>query len=164
MSKKQKYTLDEAQEKLEHYCALQERSHFQITKKLHSWGIYGEAAEDILTHLIQENYLSESRFAEAYVKGKFRMNKWGKIKIMQGLKQHGVSEYNIHQATEVIDDEAYHNTLKKLAQQKSSTLPSDLNAFEKKHKISNYLAQKGYSYADIQPILDDIAFQKEDEA
>lgn len=154
----QKYTLDEARERLENYCALQERSHRQIQQKLHKWGIYGDAAEEIITALIQENYLNESRFAEAYAQGKFRMNKWGKIKIQQGLNQHGVSDYNISKSLEVIDEKDYNACMKKLALQKLKTLSDSLPPYEKKYKVSSYLAQKGFSFDEINGILDQMSF------
>ena len=34
----------------------------------------------------KEDFLNEERFAKAYAGGKFRMKKWGRGKIIQGLK------------------------------------------------------------------------------
>jgi regulatory protein len=152
--KKQKYTIDEAQDKLEAYCAKQERSHQQIQKKLYDWGIFGDTAEEIISQLIQDNYLNEARFALAYAQGKFRMNKWGKIKIEQGLKHHGVSDYNIPKALAEIDESEYQNCLEKLAIQKLKTLDEDLSNYEKQGKLTAYLAQKGFSYHDINNMLE----------
>jgi regulatory protein len=150
--KKQKYTLEEALDKLEAYCAKQERSTAQIRKKLWGWGIYGDEAEELISELILANFLSEERFAEAYVRGKFRMNRWGKQKIQQGLQQHEVSEYNIRSALSEIPKEEYEEVLRQLAKEKDRLLPKGLSSIERKTKVTRYLLQKGYDYGDIKQL------------
>ena len=152
--KKQKYTLAEALDKLEAYCAKQERSTAQIRKKCWGWGIYGDEAEELISELILANFLSEERFAEAYVRGKFRMNRWGKQKIRQGLKQHEVSEYNIRAALSQIPPKEYKEVLQQLAAEKDRLLPKGLSSYERKAKITRYLLQKGYGYGEIKEVTE----------
>lgn len=151
--KKQKYTLEEALDKLEAYCAKQERSTAQIRKKCWGWGIYGDEAEELISKLILANFLSEERFAEAYVRGKFRMNRWGKQKIRQGLQQHEVSEYNIRSALSGIPPKEYKEVLHQLAAEKDRLLPKGLSSYERQTKVTRYLLQKGYDYADIKQVV-----------
>lgn len=150
--KKQKYTLQEALDKLESYCAKQERSTAQIRKKCWGWGIFGDEAEELISELILNNFLSEERFAEAYVSGKFRMNRWGQQKIKQGLQQHEVSEYNIQKALSEIPQKEYHNTLLQLAKEKDRLLPKGLSPYERRTKVTRYLLQKGYDYTAIKQL------------
>lgn len=63
--------------KIKHYCAYQERSHYETREKLYSLGLYKSQVERIMSALIEENYLNEERFSIAYAVGKFRINKWG---------------------------------------------------------------------------------------
>ncbi len=49
--------------------------------KLSLWGIENDDAEKIIEILIKENFINEARFAAAFVRDKFKYNKWGKIKI-----------------------------------------------------------------------------------
>ena len=51
------YTVSQALEKLKSYCAYQERSQFEVNKKLNSIGIYNDEADEVAYHLIQENFL-----------------------------------------------------------------------------------------------------------
>ena len=81
MQKQAAYSLDEAQKKIEHYCAYQERCHQEVVQKLRQMKMIPQAIDVIIGKLIQENYLNETRFAQSFARGKFRIKKWGKDKI-----------------------------------------------------------------------------------
>lgn len=151
---KQKYTVDEALERLEEYCAKQERSRYQVEKKLYQWGIPRALQDDIVLELIQENFLNEERFAEAYARSKMRMNQWGRIKIMQGLRQHRVSNFNVDSALESLDPISYEENIKELIHKKGRTLSAALPPYEKKQKILRFLLQRGFVMSELQPHLD----------
>ena len=82
------YNLKEARQKIEHYCAYQERSHKQVQEKLLSFGLIPDVADELVIELIQGNFLNEARFASAFTRGRFNIKGWGKIKIKQHLKMH----------------------------------------------------------------------------
>lgn len=140
----QPVTKEQALQKLKHYCAYQERCHQEVKDKAYSFGLHKHDVEELLSNLIEENYLNEERFAVQYAGGKFRMKQWGRIKIKQGLKQHQISDYCIRKALQQIDDTTYMQTLLKLAEQKRKTLAGEKNNFVLRQKLSNYLLQKGY--------------------
>jgi regulatory protein len=85
------YTIDEAIKKIESYCVYQDRCHKEVENKLREMGMIPIAANQIIGHLIQENYLNEERFARSYARGKFNIKKWGKKRIVNELKQRGIS-------------------------------------------------------------------------
>ena len=101
------YTLKEATKKLEGYCAYQERCHKEVSQKLRDMNMISEAADEIIAHLIQENYLNEERLSQSYARGKFNIKKWGKNRIVNELKFRGISKYNIKTALKEIEDEDY---------------------------------------------------------
>ena len=141
------------EEKIKHYCAYQERSHNEAKKKLYEIGVGGEDADELISILIQENYLNEERYAKAYAGGKFRIKQWGKQKITQGLKRQYVSAYCIKKGLAEIDEKDYQKVLKKLFDKKKASLKADKNKFSRMAKIKSYLVQKGYSFEDINPHL-----------
>ena len=96
---------------LQKYCAYQERCHREVRTKLLSLGIYGEHLEEIIGNLIEEDYLNELRFAKTYARGKFRMKAWGRIKIIQSLKQKGITDYCIKEAMKEINIDDYKDCL-----------------------------------------------------
>ena len=135
---------EKALQKIGQFCAYQERNHKEVKEKLYSYGLYKDQVEELMSKLIQENFLNEERYAIAYAGGKFRTKDWGKNKIKYGLKQHQVSDYCIKKALKTIDDEEYVKTLQKLYTAKEKTLKSEKNLFIKKKKIQQYLMQKGF--------------------
>ncbi len=146
------FTPEQAFAKAKHYCAYQERSHAEVKEKLYSYRLNKVEVETILSQLIEENYLNEERFAKQFAGGRFRLKKWGRIKISYELKQKRVSPYNIRIALEEIDEEQYRDTLKKLAQQKWKALKNDQHIV-RQAKTQKYLQQKGFEPTLIRAIL-----------
>jgi regulatory protein len=132
--------------KIKHYCAYQERAHAEVKQKLYGYGLYKNEVEELMSQLIEENYLNEERFAIAFAGGKFRIKQWGKTKIKYELAQKQVSAYCIKKALASILDEDYEKTLAKLAAEKLKTLQGETNIFTKKSKLQNYLVGKGYEF------------------
>ncbi|MBU3713482.1 MAG: RecX family transcriptional regulator, partial [Ferruginibacter sp.] len=85
-------------QKIKQFCAYQERSHREVKEKLFSYGLYKLQVDELLSRMIEENFLNEERYATAFAGGKFRMKGWGKVKIKYELKQQQVSEYCIRLA------------------------------------------------------------------
>lgn len=129
---------------MKHYCAYQERCHQEVKDKAYSLGLHKKDVEEIISDLIEENYLNEERFAIQYAGSKFRMKQWGIVKIRYSLKQKQVSEYCIKKALLQIDKEDYIKTLEKLADDKRESLKQEKNEFVKMRKMQDYLLQKGY--------------------
>lgn len=142
MQKKQ-LTKEQALPKLRQYCAYQERSHFEVKQKLWELGVRRAEHDELISALIEEDYLNEERFAIQFAGGKFRMKQWGRKKILYGLKEKQVSDYCIKKALKAIDENDYEATLKKLAEDKYASLSGEQYLLRKK-KTQDYLLQKGY--------------------
>lgn len=136
-------TRQQALLKIQRFCAYQERCHYEVKQKLYSYGLYTSAVEEIIVNLIEHDYLNEERFARVYAGGKFRMKKWGRIKITYALKQKGVSAANIKVGLKELEESAYAATLSKLLHEKWQSLTGENNIM-KRAKTQAYLLQKGY--------------------
>jgi len=143
MKTKKSYTVDEATKALEHFCAYQERCHKEVEQKLYDLNMIPEAKEKIILHLLQHNFLNEERFAKAFVRGKFSIKKWGRIKIVSELKFKNISSYNIKSALKEINEEDYLITLQKIAEKKIALI-KEPNSFKKKSKLITFLISKGF--------------------
>ena len=137
------------------FCAYQERSQQEVRDKLYEYGLHNNEVEELLSELIVEGFINEERFARAYVRGKFKMKKWGRNKILQGLKRHRVSEYCIKKGWEEIDHTEYRVTMIKLLEQKAESL-ENVQPAHKKAKIANFLVQRGYEHDLAWSVLNDI--------
>lgn len=147
--------IEKGLQKIKHYCSYQERSHQEVKDKLYSFGLYKYEVEQLLSTLIEENYLNEERYAIAFAGGKFRVKNWGRVKIKHELKHNGVSAYCISTALKSIDEKEYLKTLRKLFEAKKKTLHSEKNIFIKKSKITTYLLQKGFESSLIQQLFEE---------
>ncbi|MAB47133.1 MULTISPECIES: regulatory protein RecX [Winogradskyella] len=143
MNQQKTYTVDEAQNKLESYCAYQERCHKEVRAKLQDMNMISEAVDKIMVHLIQNNYLNEERFAKAFVRGKFRIKKWGKNRLVRELKFKDISKYAIDVALKEIEDQDYFETLDELTQKRIAQV-NEKNIYKKKKKVADYLLYRGW--------------------
>lgn len=146
----------EVKSAIEHYCRYQERSHKEVKNKLYELGCTTTEVEENIVELIQSDLLNEERYARALARGKFRMKKWGKKKIIQQLKFQQVSDYCIKKAMTEIDEEEYWAAAKQLAEKKKEQLKSEKNHFTKKQKVYQNLYQKGYESNIIYETLKEI--------
>jgi regulatory protein len=140
---KKTLTIEQALQKLRHYCGYQERCHSEVREKLYSLGIRKKDHDEIIATLIEEGYLNEERFAIAYAGGKFRMKQWGRVKIAYALRQKQVSDYSIKKALKQIDEKDYRAALTTLAKEKYESL-KDEQWLVRKKKVLDYLLQHGY--------------------
>lgn len=92
--------MEEIKKKILRYCAYQERCFSDVRKKLTELGATREEMTQLLEYLTEEGFLNEERFARAYVRGKFRINGWGRLKIKAGLLAKGVEQGIIRTALE----------------------------------------------------------------
>ena len=152
----QNFTPQQALPKIKQFCAYQERCHSEIKEKLYEFGLSAKDAEEIMSKLIEENFLNEERFAIHFAGGKFRIKQWGRIKIKYELKKKNVSEYCIKKALSAINNSDYFATLSKLAELKFKSLKSEKNIFIKKRKLHSHLIMKGYETNLVQEVVNDL--------
>ncbi len=137
------YTVKEATLKLAQFCAYRDRSHKEVEEKLKSLRMIPVACEQIIMKLMLEGFLNEERFARSFVRGKFRIKKWGRNKIKRELKIREISAPIIKLAFTEIDEEIYISILQELAEKKLNLI-NDVNPMKRKKKLISYLLQKGY--------------------
>ena len=137
------FSRQQAKVKAESYCAYQERSQFEIRNKLYEWGLHQKDVEEIISELIELNFLNEERFAIAYSLGKFRIKGWGKNKIRQGLKLKRIPDKLIIKSLKEINEDDYLLMLTKILKKKLNTI-SEKDPFKKRYLLSRFATSKGY--------------------
>jgi len=151
-----------AKAKIEHYCAYQERCHYEVKEKLYSFKLNTNEVEEILSQLISDSFLNEERFAAKFAHGKFVMKQWGKNKIKYALQQKRVSPRNITDALDALNMVDYINTLNKLLHKKWQAQKND-QYIVREVKCRQYLLQKGYEAALITKAIAALKAQKKQE-
>jgi len=135
-------TADQAFEKLKKYCAYQERCHTEVKQKLVREGFRGAEAAQILAELITDGFLNEERFARSFTRGKFRIKKWGRLKIQAALKAKGVSPACLKKGLSEINDSEYLSTASQLLK-KLIPPPAKTNSLDRQ-KAFRSLRTRGF--------------------
>ena len=136
-------TIKEIEIKLQYYCSYQDRCHKEVHEKLRTFNIINAEANQIISNLISENFLNETRCSKSYVRGKFNIKHWGKIRIVNELKKRNISAFNIMQGLKEIDELEYQNKFEEIFNKKLSSLVG-LSLIIKKRKILSYLLYRGW--------------------
>lgn len=156
MNHSKTYSEKEALQKLERYCAYQERCHKEVRQKLFDLKMNLDSRDRIISDLIQNNFLNESRFATAFARGKFRTKKWGKNRIINELKFRDISQYNIQLALKEIPNSEYFTTFEELSEKRFQQLATEKNLQRKKRKFLDYLLYRGWESHLIYEKMNDI--------
>jgi regulatory protein len=143
MNSQKSYTLEEAKRALERYCVYQDRCHKEAISKLYDCNMIPETHDIIIVHLIEHDFLNEERFSKSFARGKFRIKKWGKVRIVRELKFRNISAYNVKTALKEIEESDYFNTFNTLALKKFDSI-TESNPYKKKKKLADYLLYRGW--------------------
>ena len=96
-------TTSEALQKLQRYCAYQERSPFEVERKLQKIGLPRDRHEEVIAQLMEDSFLDEYRFTEAYTRGKLNQKQWAPRRIRLGLQEHRIPRVAIDRVLRQIE-------------------------------------------------------------
>ncbi len=137
---------ERALEKAKRYCSFQERCILDVENRFKAWNVKKEDWDLLVDKLIEQNFLNEKRYIEAFVRGKFLIKKWGKIKIKAELNQKRIYGKEIDEAMKnEIEEDEYLTTIKQLIIKKKALL-NESEKSKEKEKIYRYILSKGYEH------------------
>jgi regulatory protein len=131
-------TTSEALQKLQHYCAYQERSPFEVKRKLGLIKLPKERHEEVIATLMEENFLDEYRFAEAFTRGKLNQKHWAPKRIRMGLQEHRIPRVTIDRILNQIDPE--------LIEKNAVYLVDRWFSSKTKEQLTAAMQRRGYSF------------------
>lgn len=140
---KERYSIKEAIQKIEYFCAYQERCHDEVVSKLWTMKMDSGEIDQIMVHLIAENFLNEERFACSFARGKHRIKHWGKIRITNELKFKNISQTLINIALKEITPEEYLETFHSFAEKNWESI-RETNTLKKRKKFCDYMLRRGF--------------------
>ena len=140
---KKYFSIDEIQKKLEYYCSYQERCHLEVFNKIMKLTTNIGDANNIITKLIDDGYLNETRFCKEYSIGKFKHKNWGKNRIISELKKRKISNRNIEMGLDEIDEDIYIERFNELFDKQLERYASKNDMYTKK-KIFDYFNYRGW--------------------
>jgi regulatory protein len=140
---KEVYSIKEAIQKIEHFCAYQERCHEEVVSKLWSMKLNSAEIDEIIVHLIEHNFLNETRFACSFARGKHRIKHWGKIRIVNELKMRHINQTLINIALKEITNQEYLETFHNLAERHWESI-QEKSDLKKRKKFCDYMLRRGF--------------------
>ncbi len=152
---KKVFTVEEIKRKIEQYCVYQDRCHKEVEAKLREYQLIPQARELVLLHLFEHNFLNEERFSKSFARGKFRIKKWGKERIVRELKLRDIASANIKIALKEIEEEDYISTLNELVEKKNLSI-KESNIYKRKKKLFDYLKYRGYETDLIMEVINEV--------
>jgi regulatory protein len=130
------------------YCSISEHCESEVLSKISRFGLAPEDQKNLIQRLKKENFINEKRFVKAFVNDKFRINKWGRIKIRFLLKQKGIQTEIIDEGLAQIPEPEYHDMIFKLLKEKRPAIKSK-NAYELRSKMIRFASGKGFELSAI---------------
>ena len=136
-------------------CSRREFCCEDIRIKLSQWGVENDDADKIIETLIRENFINEPRFTEAFVRDKFKYNKWGKVKIAAHLRVKKIPPEILSSALDSIDDEQYNKLLRELIESHRKVVKAK-NQYDLKAKLLRYGLSKGFESSLLYDMLNEM--------
>lgn len=145
MIRKQKtVTPEQAQARLEDMCVAAEHCEGEMREKLRKWMIPSVQADQIVASLKKRKFIDDSRFAQAYVRDKYRFAHWGKRKIAMGLAAKRVDRGVVAEAISLIDEDEYMEIARHALSAKMRMSPDLISTYEGRTKLFRFLIGRGY--------------------
>ncbi len=153
--KRKVFSVAEIKRKIEQYCIYQDRCHKEVEQKMRDYNLIPEAKEMILLDLLKDNFLNEERFAKSFARGKFRIKKWGKQRIVRELKFKEISAYNIKTALKEINEQEYIKTIYTITENRNAVI-KEPNIYKRKRKLIDFLMRKGFESELIYKVVEEV--------
>jgi regulatory protein len=136
-------------------CSQKELCKEDIRKKLSLWGVETQDIEKIIAILIKERFIDETRYANAFVRDKFKYNKWGKVKIAMHLRHKKLPSEIIGEALDLIDHDQYVRFIRGVLESHRRSIKAK-NQLDLKAKLLRYGQSKGFESGVLFDILGDL--------
>jgi regulatory protein len=128
---------------LQRICSKQEKCRAEISDYLVKKGIPVEFHEWVLSQLEDGRFIDEERYAQAAVRDKFRLNRWGRKKIRHFLETKRIAGERIERALNTLDESEYRKMIEEEMHKKLSALP-EKDPGSREIKIVRFADSRGY--------------------
>lgn len=142
------------------FIAYKPRTQFDIQKKLRQLGFEENNIDQILSKLIDKQYVDDHQFAQNWIENKSVTKPRSRRIITWELKNKKIDEDLIEALLEKMDPD---DVLASRAAEKYSRRISTCDNEIFKRKLSGFLQRRGFSYSIIRPIVNDLLKKRSQE-
>ena len=146
----------QALQSLMRLCARAEKSSGDALRLMRGWGVAEAEREGVLNKLIEQRFIDDRRYAEAYIREKSNLAGWGARKIAFQLRQKGIDKEIISTSLATLDSDAQLQQLTAKLERKIRTIKA-ANNYELRGKLLRYGMGLGFDYEMTRSAIDKIA-------
>ena len=143
----------EAFRKVSAFCSCAEHCRSEVVEKLQRWGIAYKTIDEIIARLVAEKFIDEERYSRAFIRDKYRFDKWGKVKIAQALSLKKIPRFTFQRFLDEIDREEYLAILNGLLASKRKSIRA-ADEYELNGKLVRFALSRGFEMDDIRCCMD----------
>lgn len=137
-------------------CARAEKSSGDAMRLMRGWGVPEGEREGVLAKLVEQRFIDDRRYAEAYVREKSNLAGWGARKIAFQLRQKGITQEIITTTLASLDSDTQLEQLTAKLERKMRTTKA-ANNYELRGKLLRYGLGLGFDYEMTRTAIDKIA-------
>lgn len=141
--------------KMAQLCSRSEQCSVDIRKKIAAFDIVQEVVDEIIEKLKSEKFLDDERYVKAYVSDKFRLNKWGRIKMRYYLKAKGLPDSVIEVGMTAIDNDQYVKVLLATMKERAKKYKS-AEKYERAAHVIRFTQSRGFEPELIHRYLNEV--------
>lgn len=126
-------------------AARSEKSSGDARRLMDRWMVPVEERAGVLQKLIEQRFIDDRRYSEAYAREKSKLSGWGGRKIAMQLRSKGVSRDIIAEVLATLDGDTQRTRLVEKLRRKVATIKA-ATEYELRGKLLRYALSLGYDY------------------
>jgi len=133
-------------------CSQKECCVYDVRVKLRAKGVEPQEAEEVITALIEQDFLNEVRYTHAFVHDKSKLQGWGSEKIRYALRVKQLPDSLIHSALAELDQDAQKERLFRLLEAKRRSVKA-ASEIDLRAKLIRFALARGFTYDKVMAVL-----------
>ena len=130
-----------------------EKSSGDALRLMQNWGVEPSARQGVLQRLIDNKFIDDRRYAEAFVRDKMRFSGWGAFKLRAALRNKGIANEIVDEVLSSLDRDDMSERLRDRLERKMRTTKYT-SRYELKSKLMRYGASLGYGFESVAEVVD----------
>ena len=154
-------TPEQALTALMRLAARSEKSSGDALRLMQNWGVDPSARQGVLQRLINDKFIDDRRYAEAFVRDKMRFSGWGVFKLRAALHNKGIASEIVEEVLHSLDRGDVTDRLRERLERKMRTTKYTTR-YDLKTKLMRYGASLGYDFESVGDVVDTLISEIEE--
>lgn len=122
---------------------------------MRNWEVEPSARAGVLQKLIENKFIDDRRYAEAFVRDKMRFSGWGAFKLRSALHAKGIASEIVDEVLRSLDSDNMAERLRDRLERKMRTVKFTSH-YDLKSKLMRYGASLGYDFESVADVVDSL--------